>query len=315
MSGAAKVDATESTPDGQGPPRWPCGCARSCRPCRAPSGGWRSEVLENPRGVAASTITELGAAVRHLRDHGHPVLPDPRPVRLSAAPPDPGHRVRPRGQRADTGGRQRHRPGRRPRGRSSRRSPSPTPAPSRRPPRSSTSRRLQAVVDALVAAGRIDIYGVGASAFVAMDFQQKLHRIGQIAFAWSDTHIALTSAALLRPGRRGDRHLAHRHHDRHHRRARAGPPPRRHHRRPHQLPALADRRGGRPRADHGRARDDVPLRRDGEPAGAADPGRLPVRRGRPADHRRDAGCARGDTRRRQRSPAQARQRGGTKRRS
>jgi DNA-binding MurR/RpiR family transcriptional regulator len=59
---------------------------------------------------------------------------------------------------------------------------------------------LQAVVDALVAARRIDVYGVGASAFVAMDFQQKLHRIGQVAFAWSDTHIALTSAALLRPG-------------------------------------------------------------------------------------------------------------------
>ncbi len=33
-----------------------------------------------------------------------------------------------------------------------------------------------------------------------MDFQQKLHRIGQTAFAWSDTHIALTSAALLQPG-------------------------------------------------------------------------------------------------------------------
>ena len=59
---------------------------------------------------------------------------------------------------------------------------------------------LQAVVDALVAARRIDVYGVGASAFVAMDFQQKLHRIGQVAFAWSDTHIALTSAALLQPG-------------------------------------------------------------------------------------------------------------------
>jgi len=58
---------------------------------------------------------------------------------------------------------------------------------------------LQAVVDALVAARRIDVYGVGASAFVAMDFQQKMHRIGQIAFAWSDTHIALTSAALLQP--------------------------------------------------------------------------------------------------------------------
>jgi DNA-binding MurR/RpiR family transcriptional regulator len=59
---------------------------------------------------------------------------------------------------------------------------------------------LQAVVDALVAARRIDVYGVGASAFVAMDFQQKLHRINQVAFAWSDTHVALTSAALLQPG-------------------------------------------------------------------------------------------------------------------
>lgn len=59
---------------------------------------------------------------------------------------------------------------------------------------------LQAVVDALVAARRIDVYGVGASAFVAMDFQQKMHRIGKVVFAWSDTHIALTSAALLRPG-------------------------------------------------------------------------------------------------------------------
>ena len=40
-----------------------------------------------------------GAEVRHLGDHGHPVLPDSRPVGLSAAPPDAGHRVRPRGQR------------------------------------------------------------------------------------------------------------------------------------------------------------------------------------------------------------------------
>lgn len=59
---------------------------------------------------------------------------------------------------------------------------------------------LERVVDALVAAPKIDIYGVGASAFVALDFQQKLHRIGLISYAWSDTHIALTSAALLRPG-------------------------------------------------------------------------------------------------------------------
>ncbi|MGH3620362.1 MAG: MurR/RpiR family transcriptional regulator, partial [Sciscionella sp.] len=47
--------------------------------------------------------------------------------------------------------------------------------------------------------GRVDVYGVGASAFVAADLQQKLHRIGRVAFAWSDTHMMLTSAALLKP--------------------------------------------------------------------------------------------------------------------
>lgn len=59
---------------------------------------------------------------------------------------------------------------------------------------------LGAVVDAMAGAGRIDVYGVGASAFVAADFQQKLHRIGRIGFAWSDTQIMLTSAAVLRTG-------------------------------------------------------------------------------------------------------------------
>jgi DNA-binding MurR/RpiR family transcriptional regulator len=58
---------------------------------------------------------------------------------------------------------------------------------------------LAKVVDTLVAARRIDIYGVGASGFVAADFQQKLYRIGRVAFAWPDTHSALTSAALLGP--------------------------------------------------------------------------------------------------------------------
>jgi DNA-binding MurR/RpiR family transcriptional regulator len=56
---------------------------------------------------------------------------------------------------------------------------------------------LEQVVDLVVGARRVDIYGVGASAFVASDFQQKLHRIGRIAYAWSDLHMALTSAALL----------------------------------------------------------------------------------------------------------------------
>ncbi|WP_425425971.1 MurR/RpiR family transcriptional regulator [Amycolatopsis xylanica] len=56
---------------------------------------------------------------------------------------------------------------------------------------------LQKVIDLLASAGRVDVYGVGASAFVAADLQQKLHRIGRISFAWSDTHIMLTSAAVL----------------------------------------------------------------------------------------------------------------------
>src|SRR6266511_3609040 len=54
-----------------------------------------------------------------------------------------------------------------------------------------------AFADAVVAARRVDIYGVGASSCVGYDFQQKLHRIGRVAFAWSDMHLALTSAALL----------------------------------------------------------------------------------------------------------------------
>lgn len=59
---------------------------------------------------------------------------------------------------------------------------------------------LQQVIDLLSEAGRTDVYGVGASAFVAADLQQKLHRIGRVSFAWSDTHIMLTSAAVLSPG-------------------------------------------------------------------------------------------------------------------
>jgi DNA-binding MurR/RpiR family transcriptional regulator len=59
---------------------------------------------------------------------------------------------------------------------------------------------LDDVVEAIVEAGRVDIYGVGAGAFVAMDFQQKLHRIGRVSYAWSDAHMMLTSAAVLGPG-------------------------------------------------------------------------------------------------------------------
>ena len=58
---------------------------------------------------------------------------------------------------------------------------------------------LSAVVDIVVKARRIDIYGVGASAFVGLDLQQKLHRIGYTVYAWPDPHSAVTSAALLGP--------------------------------------------------------------------------------------------------------------------
>ncbi|GAA4573651.1 MurR/RpiR family transcriptional regulator [Micromonospora coerulea] len=56
------------------------------------------------------------------------------------------------------------------------------------------------VVEAIGGAGRIDVYGAGASGFVASDFQQKLHRIGRTAFYFPDVHTALTSAALLGRG-------------------------------------------------------------------------------------------------------------------
>lgn len=59
---------------------------------------------------------------------------------------------------------------------------------------------LGRVVDAVAKARRIDIYGVGASAFVAMDLHQKLHRIELISYAWPDPHSAVTSAALLGRG-------------------------------------------------------------------------------------------------------------------
>ena len=56
---------------------------------------------------------------------------------------------------------------------------------------------LRAVIGAMAGARRVDVYGVGASAFVGADLQQKLHRIGLTSFAWSDAHVMLTSAALL----------------------------------------------------------------------------------------------------------------------
>lgn len=56
---------------------------------------------------------------------------------------------------------------------------------------------LASAVRSIVSARRIDAFGVGASALVAQDLQQKLSRIGRVALAWTDAHSALTSAATL----------------------------------------------------------------------------------------------------------------------
>lgn len=58
---------------------------------------------------------------------------------------------------------------------------------------------LARAIDAVAGAERVDIYGIGASGFVAQDLHQKLHRIGLLSSVWPDPHAALTSAALLGP--------------------------------------------------------------------------------------------------------------------
>jgi DNA-binding MurR/RpiR family transcriptional regulator len=59
---------------------------------------------------------------------------------------------------------------------------------------------LDRVVDAIAAAGHVDLYGFGASGLTAQDLQQKLARIGISAFCSVDVHLALVSAALRKPG-------------------------------------------------------------------------------------------------------------------
>jgi DNA-binding MurR/RpiR family transcriptional regulator len=59
---------------------------------------------------------------------------------------------------------------------------------------------LRHVVDAIVAARRVDIYGVGVSGLVATDLWQKLIRVGRDCHAYTEGHLALTSASLLAPG-------------------------------------------------------------------------------------------------------------------
>jgi DNA-binding MurR/RpiR family transcriptional regulator len=60
--------------------------------------------------------------------------------------------------------------------------------------------QLGAAVTALTTARRTDVYGVGASGLVAQDLTQKLLRIGLVAHAHSDPHLAVTNAVQLRAG-------------------------------------------------------------------------------------------------------------------
>lgn len=59
---------------------------------------------------------------------------------------------------------------------------------------------LQQVIDAILAARRIVAFGVGASNTSAQDLAHKLARIGRVATAEHDAHLAMPAAALLTPG-------------------------------------------------------------------------------------------------------------------
>jgi DNA-binding MurR/RpiR family transcriptional regulator len=59
--------------------------------------------------------------------------------------------------------------------------------------------QLDLVVEAVLDAPVTDVYGSASSGLAAQDLQQKLRRIGFQANAWTDPHLALTSAAVLPP--------------------------------------------------------------------------------------------------------------------
>ncbi|MCF6523105.1 MurR/RpiR family transcriptional regulator [Streptomyces sp. JJ36] len=60
--------------------------------------------------------------------------------------------------------------------------------------------QVEAAVGALAGARRIDVYGAGASSLVGQDLAQKLLRIGLVAHAHADPHLAVTNAVQLRAG-------------------------------------------------------------------------------------------------------------------
>lgn len=61
-------------------------------------------------------------------------------------------------------------------------------------------KQLEAAINALREARRIDLYGMATSGIVAQDFYQKLIRIGLQVTAFSDPHMQITSASNLRKG-------------------------------------------------------------------------------------------------------------------
>ena len=61
-------------------------------------------------------------------------------------------------------------------------------------------RQLEAAIDALTQARRIEFYGVGASGYTALDAKYKFLRIGKACDALSDSHLQAMSAANLREG-------------------------------------------------------------------------------------------------------------------
>lgn len=59
---------------------------------------------------------------------------------------------------------------------------------------------VAAAAEAIVAARRVDMYGIGGSALVVGELHMGLHRIGVPAWVWNEVHSALASAALLVDG-------------------------------------------------------------------------------------------------------------------
>jgi DNA-binding MurR/RpiR family transcriptional regulator len=60
-------------------------------------------------------------------------------------------------------------------------------------------KELQKAINAFSSAERVDLYGVATSGLVALDFYQKLVRIGIRANCFSDPHMQITSASNLLP--------------------------------------------------------------------------------------------------------------------